>query len=112
FADMKSTVVFSTTAHPAEATELAAFLASPAADRTLIEVASQLPYRRDLATDPRFAAALHRWPTLSTYAEWVGRTRDMDIQPDVVEVFDIISEAYEASSIYGTQSAEQALHAP
>ena len=48
----------------------------PTADRLLIEEASQLPYRRGLATDPRFTAALARWPTLSTYATYVERTRD------------------------------------
>ena len=33
----------------------------------------------------------------------------MDIHPDVVEILDIVSEAYEASSIYGTEDADDAL---
>jgi hypothetical protein len=36
--------------------------------------------------------------------------RDVDPDPDVVEVFDILSEAYEASAIYGTVPTRTALH--
>ena len=86
-----------------------AYLTSPAADRLLIEEASQLPYRRGLATDPRFTVSLRRWPTLSTYATLVERTRDIDVDPDVVEIFDLISEAYEEAAVYGKVPVRQAL---
>ena len=51
-----------------EAARFVAYLTSPAADQLLIEEASQLPYRRGLSGDPRFARSLRRWPTLSTPA--------------------------------------------
>jgi hypothetical protein len=75
----------------------------------LVEEASQLPYRRALADDARFARALARWPTLPTYARYVERARDLDVDPDVVEIFDVLSEAYEAASIYGTVPVRDAL---
>jgi multiple sugar transport system substrate-binding protein len=109
FADLRSIAVFSTTRHPDAAARFVAYLTSPAADRLLIEDASQLPYRRALASDPRFVTALARWPTLATYATYVERTRDIDIDPDVVEIFDLLSEAYEAGAVYGTMSVRQAL---
>jgi multiple sugar transport system substrate-binding protein len=109
FADMRNIAVFSTTRHPDAAARFVAYLTSPAADRLLIEEASQLPYRRGLALDPRFAASLARWPTLATYATYVERTRDLDIDPDVVEIFDLLSDAYEAGAVYGTMSVRQAL---
>ena len=109
FADLRSIAVFSTTRHPDAAAHFVAFLTSPAADRLLIEEASQLPYRRALASDPRFAASLARWPTLATYATHVEHTRDLDLDPDVVEIFDSISEAYEASAIYGIVPVREAL---
>ena len=109
FADLRSIAIFSTTRHPDAAARFVAFLTSPAADRLLIEEASQLPYRRALASDPRFAASLRRWPTLATYANYVERTRDLDLDPDVVEIFDSISEAYEASAIYGIVPVREAL---
>ena len=109
FGDLRNIAVFSTTRHPDAAARFVAYVTSPAADRMLIEEASQLPYRRALAGDPRFATSLARWPTLATYAAQVERTRDLDLDPDVVEIFDVISEAYEAASIYGTVPVRQAL---
>ncbi len=109
FADLRNIAIFSTTRHPDEAARFVAYLTSPAADRLLIEEASQLPYRRALATDRRFAASLAKWPTLSTYAKYVERTRDIDLDPDVVEMFDLLSEAYEESAIYGKTTPREAL---
>ncbi|MEO8575574.1 MAG: sugar ABC transporter substrate-binding protein [Gemmatimonadales bacterium] len=109
FADLRSIAIFSTTRHPEEAARFVAYLTSPAADRLLIEEASQLPYRRGLASDPRFTTSLKKWPTLSTYATYVERTRDIDLDPDVVEMFDLLSEAYEESAIYGKTPVRQAL---
>ena len=109
FADLRSIAIFSTTRHPDAAARFVAFLTSPAADRLLIEEGSQLPYRRGLASDQRFAASLRRWPTLYTYATYVERTRDIDIDPDIVEIFDVISGGYEEASIYGTVPVRQAL---
>lgn len=109
FADLRSIAVFSTTKYPDAAARFVAFLTSPAADQMLIEEASQLPYRRSLATDQRFTVSLARWPTLATYATFVGRTRDIDLDPDVVEIFDLISEAYEESAVYGTMPVRGAL---
>jgi multiple sugar transport system substrate-binding protein len=109
FADLRSIAIFSTTRHPDAAARFVAYLTSPAADRLLIEVASQLPYRRNLSSDRRFTVSLARWPTLSTYATFVERSRDIDIDPDVVEIFDLISEAYEESAIYRTSSVSDAL---
>jgi len=101
FADLKSVAVFSTTRHPEAAGSFVSFLASPDADRLLVELAGQLPYRRALARDPRFAEALGTWPMLRDYAGRVERARDLDVDADVVELLDILSEAFEASAIYG-----------
>lgn len=109
FADMRNIAIFSTTKHPEAAGRFVAYLTSPEADRLLIEEASQLPYRRGLASDARFAASIARWPTLASYAAHVERTRDVDIDPDIVEIFDLISEAYEAAGIYGVVPVREAL---
>ncbi len=109
FGDLRNIAIFSTTRHPDAAARFVAYLTSPAADRLLIEEASQLPYRRALASDSRFIASLARWPTLATYAKYVEHTRDLDLDPDVVEIFDVISDAYEAAAIYGTVPVRRAL---
>jgi len=109
FADLRSIAIFSTTKHPDEAARFVAYLTSPAADKLLIEESSQLPYRRGLASDRRFTASLAQWPTLTTFAEYVDQARDLDIDPDVVEIFDLLSEAYEAAAVYGTRPVRDAL---
>jgi multiple sugar transport system substrate-binding protein len=109
FADLRNIAVFSTTRHPDAAARFVAYLTSPAADRLLIEEASQLPYRRRLATDQRFAVSLSRWPTLRTYAGYVERTRDLDLDPDVVEIFGLLSDAYEEAAVYGIVPVRQAV---
>ncbi|MEO6447185.1 MAG: sugar ABC transporter substrate-binding protein [Gemmatimonadaceae bacterium] len=109
FADLRSIAIFSTTQHPDEAARFVAYLTSPEADRLLIESASQLPYRSGVAEDARFAASLARWPSLATFAGLVEHTRDLDLDPDVVEIFDLISEAYEKAAIYGTMPVREAL---
>lgn len=110
FADLRSIAIFSTTRYPDAAARFVAYLTSPAADKLLMEEAGQLPYRRGLASDSRFTSSLARWPTLSTYANYVERSRDLDIDPDVVEIFDLLSEAYEESAIYQTSSVRDALN--
>ena len=109
FADLRSIAIFSTTRHPDAAARFVAYLTSPAADRLLIEEASQLPYRRGLALDSRFTVSLAKWQSLPTYAKYVERSRDIDLDPDVVEIFDLLSEAYEESAIYQTSSVSDAL---
>ena len=42
-------------------------------------------------------------------AFWFERTRDIDLDPDVVEMFDLLSEAYEEAAIYGKVPVRQAL---
>jgi multiple sugar transport system substrate-binding protein len=110
FADLRSIAIFSTTRHPDEAARFVAFLTSPAADRMLIEDASQLPYRRGLSSDPRFRASLNQRPVMAKYAVHVDHTRDIDLDPDIVEIFDLISEAYEEASIYEKIPVRQALN--
>jgi multiple sugar transport system substrate-binding protein len=109
FADLRSIAIFSTTKHVDAAGRFVAYLTSPEADRLLIAEASQLPYRRALASDQRFTAALARSPALPAYARLIEHSRDLDLDPDIVEIFDLLSEAYEAAAIYGVTPVKQAL---
>lgn len=111
FGDVKSIAVFSTTRHAEAAGRLVAFLTSVDADRLLVETTAQLPYRRGLARDARFASAFARWHGLDRIAERVEHVRDVDVSPDLVEVFDILSEAYEASAVYDRVAPREAIAA-
>ena len=109
FADLRSIAIFSTTRHVDAAARFVAYLTSPEADRMLMDEASQLPYRRGLSQDARFGSTLGRSPTLASYARLVEHTRDIDLDPDIVEILDLLSEAYEAAGIYGITPSRQAL---
>lgn len=111
FADLKSVALFATSRHPLEAARFIAYLTSREADRLLIELSAQLPYRRGLGADPQLRAAVARWPALAPFVPRVERSRDLDLHSDVVEILDIVSEAYEASAIYQVLPPQRAVHA-
>ena len=110
FADLRSIAIFSTTKHPDAAARFVAYLTSPAADRLLIEEASQLPYRRGLASDPtiRDGAAAVADAVRPTPRTSSARATSISIRTSSRSSTSL-SEAYEAAGIYGVVPVRQAL---
>lgn len=77
----------------------------------LVDMAAQVPYRRGVAQDPRLAPSIAHWQGLPVAASRIERVRDIDVSPQIVEVFDILSEAYEASAVYDRVSPRDAVAA-
>ena len=110
YGNYKNISVFSTTAHPREAWEFVKFLISAQHDLMLLRLADQLPIRGDLLSNPLFAGYFAKRPNMVTFARQVPYTRGDDTVPDLKEILDAISQAYERCSVYGRATPAQAVH--
>ncbi len=107
YGDYKNIAIFSTTAHPREAWEFVKFLITAEHDLMLLRLCDQLPVRGDLLTNTLFAPYFASRPAMVTFAREVPYTRGVDAVPDLKEILDAISQAYERCSVYGrTRPAE------
>jgi len=109
--DYKNIAIFSTTTHAAQAWEFVKFLVSAEHDLMLLEICNQIPVRGDLKSNPLFAEYFQRNPLMISFADQAPFTRGMDAAPDLKEIFDAISQEYEACTVYGRKSPREAIHA-
>ncbi|MBF8296418.1 MAG: multiple sugar transport system substrate-binding protein [Bacteroidetes bacterium] len=107
--DYKNIAIFSTTLHPKEAWEFVKFLVEAEHDLLLLQIANQIPVRGDLLTNRLFAAYFSQNPSMVKFAEQTVYTRGMDTVPDLKEIFDAISQDYEACAVYGRKSPAEAV---
>jgi multiple sugar transport system substrate-binding protein len=109
--DYKNIAIFSTTTHPAEAWEFVKYLVRAEHDLMLLEICDQIPVRGDLRSNRLFADYFGRKPLMVSFADQAPFTRGMDAAPDLKEIFDAISQEYEACAVYGRKSPKEAIHA-
>ena len=104
YGDYKNIVVFSGTKHPAEAWAFAQYLVSKEADLLLMEMATQIPIRRDLLTDSTFARFFEGAPQMRAFAGQVEATVGVEEVGSFAEMLDAIAQQFEAASVYGVRS--------
>ena len=109
YGDPKNIVIFNTCKKPNLAFQFAKFLTSKKNDFQLLKLTSQYPRRKDLLTDSLFVNYFEKNPELRVFAEQAEYVRGTDASSVLKEVFDIISQEYEACVIYGTKSPEDAI---
>ncbi len=109
YGDAKNIVIFSTTRYPAEAWEFVKFMTSKANDRRLLEISDQLPLRNDIQSDPDFAAYFAERPMMRIFADQLTYTAGTDHSIYLQEIFDIISQEFEAASIWGAKEVAEAV---
>lgn len=109
--DYKNIAIFSTTTHPAEAWEFVKYLVRADHDLLLLELCNQIPVRGDLKSNPLFSDYFRRNPLMISFADQAPFTRGMDSAPDLKEIFDAISQEYEACAVYGRTTPQEAIHA-
>ncbi len=109
YGDPKNIVIFSTCKRPRQALEFLKFMLSKQNDLRFLKLSSQLPRRKDLLTDPEFQQYFQTHPKLLPFARQARHVRGTDPCPVLKEVFEIISQEYEACVIYQTKSPEQAV---
>ena len=109
YGDPKNIVIFNTCSKPDLAFQFVKFFASKKNDFNLLKITAQYPRRKDLLTDSLFVNYFEENPELSVFAEQAKYVKGTDASPVLKEVFDIISQEYEACVIYGTKSPEEAI---
>ncbi len=109
YGDPKNIVIFSTTRYPGEAWEFVKFMTRRANDRRLLEITDQLPLRMDLLTDAAFTSYFENNPQMRLFAEQIPYITGTDHSIYLQEIFDIISQEFDAACIHQVKPVEQAV---
>ena len=109
YGDLKNIVIFSTCQRPRAAWEFVKFMVSRSSDLRLLEIASQLPMRKGMLHDSLFVDYFAQNPRMVAFARQAEYVRGIDQSPVMKEIFDAISQEYEAAVVYAAKSPEQAV---
>lgn len=110
YGDHKNISIFSTTDYPEASWEFAKYLISKEADLLLLEYTSQIPIRKDLTTDPYYAEYFAQNPMITKFAEQAIFTRGVDGAAELKEIFDAISQEFEACAVYNARTPVESIH--
>ncbi|MBN2365926.1 MAG: extracellular solute-binding protein [Calditrichaeota bacterium] len=109
YGDPKNIVIFNTCKDPARAWRFIRFMIEKENDLKFLEITSQIPRRRNLFHDEFFRNFFQQNPKMIPFALQAEHVKGTDQSPVLKEIFDIISQEYEACVIYGTKSPETAI---
>jgi len=109
YCDPKNIVIFKTCPNPDLAWRFVKFMVSRENDLKFLRITNQLPRRKNLAGDFFFSEYFKSNPKMILFAEQAEYVKGTDQALYLKEVFDLISQEYEASVIYGEKSPEEAL---
>lgn len=108
YGDYKNIAIFSTTKHPKEAWAFVKFMVQAKFDLMLLTIANQIPLRKELRKHPMFKEYFQQNPFMVEFADQAVYTRSVDAAPDLKEIFDALSQEYEASAVYGKKTPQKA----
>lgn len=109
YGDPKNIVIFNTCKNPLLAWRFLKILISEENDLLFLKLSSQIPPRKDLTINPLFVEAFKQNEKLAPFADQARYIRGVDNNEVIKEIFDIITQEYQASVIYGVKSSEDAL---
>jgi len=109
YGDPKNIVIFNTCKDPQRAWEFIKFMASKEMDLEFLKMATQLPRRKDLLQDEDFKSYFVAHPKMMPFAKQAKYVRGTDACAQLKEIFDIISQEYEACVIFDVKTPEQAM---
>lgn len=110
YGDPKNIVIFKTCPDPNLAWKFLKFALNEENDLKFLEITNQLPRRKDLNTNPKYASYFKKNPKMEIFAKQAKYVKGTDQSPVLKEVFDIISQEYEACVIYGKKTPQEALN--
>lgn len=109
YGDPKNIVVFNTCKNPELAWQFIKLMITPENDLLMLKTTTQLPRRKDLVENQAFFEYFNEHPRLMTFARQSKYVRGTDTSPVLKEIFDAISQQYEACVVYGKKSPEEAI---
>jgi multiple sugar transport system substrate-binding protein len=109
YADPKNIVIFNTCKDPQGAWNFIKTMIDREGDKAFLETTGQLPRRQHLEKDTLFSDFFTQNPKVLTFAEQANYVKGIDNCEVIVEVFDIISQEYEACVIYNKKTPEKAI---
>jgi len=109
YGDPKNIVIFKTCKDPETAWNYIKTMINDRGDLKLLEITNQLPRRKNLDSDPFFTNYFSDNPKMKIFAKQSKYIRGTDASPVLKEVFDLISQQYEACVVYGKKTPEQAV---
>jgi multiple sugar transport system substrate-binding protein len=109
YGDPKNIVIFNTCDDPQSAWEFIRTMIDKEGDLKLLKLTGQFPQRKRLSEDIFFKKFFDANPKLEVFARQVDYIKGVDNHALIVEVFDIISQEYEACVIYDRKTPEKAI---
>ncbi len=109
YGDPKNIVIFKTCKNPKAAWEYIKYLIDKKGDLELLQITNQLPRRKNIDSDPYFSEYFKNNPKMKIFGKQSKYVKGTDASPVLKEVFDLISQEYEACVIYDKKSPEQAI---
>ena len=109
YCDPKSFVIFNTCKQPQAALDFIMKMLDEEGDFEFLKTTNQLPRRKGLDTLASFQKYFKENPKMASFSSQAKFVRGSDISESMIEVFDIISQEYEACVIYQKKSPQQAI---
>ena len=109
YGDPKNIVIFNTCKDPQLAWEFIKTMITKESDLKLLEMTTQIPRRKNIDKESPFIEYFKANPKMRAFAKQSNFVRGTDSSPVLKEIFDIISQEYEACVIFSVKSPEEAL---
>jgi multiple sugar transport system substrate-binding protein len=109
YCDPKNIVIFKTCPNAQLAWDFIKYMINEKNDLKLLKLTNQIPRRKNLETDSLFTDYFKNNPKMIEFAKQARYVKGTDPYPNLTEVFDIISQEYEACVIYGKKSPQEAI---
>ncbi len=109
YCDPKSIVIFNTCKQPQKAFEFIKKMMDYEGDLEFLKTTQQLPRRANIDTITMFKKYFDLNPKMKIFANQAKYIKGADVSTSMIEVFDILSQEYEACVIYQKKSPAQAI---
>ena len=109
YGDPKNIVIFKTCKNPQAAWNYIKTMITNEGDLKLLELTNQLPRRKNLNSNPFFSDYFMNNPKMKIFADQSNYVKGTDASPVLKEIFDLISQQYEACVVYGKKTPREAI---